>query len=209
MTQLSTQVSDLPIPATALHQPPAALAGPPPLIAGESPAGYDELLARVTATLQPSDVIEQMFIRDIVDLAWEVHRLRRLKANLMASLAHEGMTQLLRPLLTDPHPAHSTMLARAWAARDADAVSKVESTLAAAGFTMDHVAAATLAAHVSDFERIDRMTAYAEGRRNSALHELDLHRSSFALRLRRALEEIEDAEFEVVPAAESTGEVAA
>src|SRR4030081_3466140 len=114
-TEISTQVSDLPIPAAALHQPPAALAGPPPLIAGESPAGYDELLARVTATLQPSDVIEQMFIRDIVDLAWGGRRLRRLKANLMASLAHEGMTQLLRPLLTDPHPAHSTMLARAWA----------------------------------------------------------------------------------------------
>ena len=86
MTQLSTQVSDLPIPATALHQPPAALAGPPPLIAGESPAGYDELLARVTATLQPTDVIEQMFIRDIVDLVWEVHRMRRLRANLMACL---------------------------------------------------------------------------------------------------------------------------
>jgi hypothetical protein len=184
------------------------LAGPPPLIAGESPAGYDELLARVTATLQPSDVIEQMFIRDIVDLVWEVHRMRRLKANLMASLAHEGMTQLLRPLLGG-HPGDSTILAYGWAARRADAVSKVESTLAAAGFTMDHVAAATLAARIGDFERIDRMTAYAEGRRNSALHELDLHRSSFALRLRRALEEIEDAEFEVVPAAEPTGEVAA
>jgi hypothetical protein len=203
-TQETNQLSDLPIPSSAL-QPAAALAGPPPLIAGESAAGFDELLARVTATLQPSDVIEQMFIREIVDLVWEVHRMRRLKANLMASRAHEGMTHVLRPLLGG-HPGDSTILAYSWAARRADAVSKVEATLAAAGFTMDHVAAATLAAHVSDFERIDRMTAYAEGRRNSALHELDRHRSSFALRLRQTLEEIEDAEFEVVPAAHASGE---
>ena len=206
-TQESTHPSNLPLPATALPQLPVALAGAPPLVSGESPTSYDELLARVTTTLQPSDVIEQMFIRDIVDLAWEVLRMRRLKANLMASLAHEGMTQLLRPLAG--HPGNSALLARAWSTRDADAVSKVEAMLAAAGFTTDHVAAATLAARVGDFERIDRMTAYAEHRRNSALHELDLHRSSLALRLRQTLEEIEDAEFEVVPAAETTGEVAA
>jgi hypothetical protein len=207
MTQASTEISGLPIPSTVLPPPPAALAGAPALVPGESPTSFDELLARVTATLQPSDVIEQMFIRDIVDLAWEALRLRRLKANLMASLAHEGMMQLLRPLAG--HPNNSALLARAWAARDQDAVSKVEATLAAAGLTTDHVAAATLAARVSDFERIDRMAAYAEVRRNSALHELDRHRSSFALRLRQTLEEIEEAEFEVVAPAEPTGEVAA
>jgi hypothetical protein len=204
MTQEPTQTSDLPIPSTVLPPPPAALAGTPPLVAGENPTSYDELLARVTATLQPADVVEQMFIREIVDLAWEVHRMRRLKTNLMASLAHEGMEMLLRPLLG--HHSSSAALSRAWAARGEDAVSKVEATLAAAGFTMDHVAAATLAARVSDFERIDRMTAYAEVRRNSALRELDMHRSSLALRLRQTLEEIEDAEFEVVPVAEPTTE---
>jgi hypothetical protein len=204
-----TQASDLPIPSGGLSRQTAVSAAPPPLIAGESSAGYDELLARVCATLQPSDVLEHIFIRDIVDLVWEVNRLRRLKASLMASAAHEGMTQLLRPLLNDAEPA---TLARGWAARREDAVGKVESALAAAGFTMDHVAAATLAVRISDFERIERMTSAAEYRRNSALHELDLHRASFALRLRRALaavQAVEDAEFAAVSPAEPVREGAA
>ena len=202
-----TQVSDLPIPSHGPSQQTAAFAGPPPLIAGERAAGYDELLARVCETLQPSDVLEHIWVRDIVDLVWEVYRLRRLKADLMSAAAHEGMTQLLRPLLDYPGDA-----ARGWARRDESSVQRVEATLAAAGLTMDHIAAATFAVRIGDFERIERMTASAEGRRNSALHELDLHRASFALRLRRALEQVqgvEDAEFEAVPAAESAGEAAA
>ena len=183
-----TQVSDLPIPSHGPYQQTAAFAGPPPLIAGERAAGYDELLARVCETLQPSDVLEHIWVRDIVDLVWEVYRLRRLKADLMSAAAHEGMAQLLKPLLPSVEPVG---LARAWAARRENVVSMVEATLAAAGLTMDHVAAATLAVRIGDFERIERMTASAEGRRNSALHELDLHRASFALRLRRALEQVQ------------------
>jgi len=76
-----TQVSDLPIPSGGPNQLTAAFAGPPPLIAGERSAGYDELLARVCETLQPSDVLEHIWVRDIVDLVWEVYRLRRLKAD--------------------------------------------------------------------------------------------------------------------------------
>src|SRR5215468_12232143 len=71
--------------ASAVTCPPAqavaAAAGAPPVIAGESRAAYDELLARMTRSLAPADVLEHMFLRDVVDLAWEVLRLRRLKAN--------------------------------------------------------------------------------------------------------------------------------
>jgi hypothetical protein len=37
----------------------------------------------------------------VVDLAWEVLRLRRLKANLMACAAHRGVATLLRPLIEE------------------------------------------------------------------------------------------------------------
>jgi hypothetical protein len=67
---------------------------------------------------------------------------------------------------------------------------------------MDHVAARTFSARIGDFERIARMAMAAEAGRNAALHELDLHRASFALRLRRTLQSVEDVEFEVVAPAE-------
>ena len=35
------------------------------------------LLARISGTLQPADVLEDIWVRDVVDLAWEIMRLRR------------------------------------------------------------------------------------------------------------------------------------
>jgi hypothetical protein len=196
-----TQVSDLTIPSGGPHQQTAAFAGPPPLIAGERSAGYDELLARVCETLQPSDVLEQIWTRDIVDLAWEVFRLRRLKADLMSAAAWEGMAQLLEPLVDLP-----ALAAKGWARREETNVRKVEAALANAGLTMDAVAARTFSARIGDFERIDRMTMAAEARRNAALHELDRHRASFALRLRRSLQAAEEGEFQVIAPSEPARE---
>ena len=38
-------------------------------------------------------------VRDVIDLAWEALRLRRLKALLLTSAAPEGLTELLTPAI--------------------------------------------------------------------------------------------------------------
>src|SRR5262249_11149110 len=60
------------------------LFGPPPLLAGEDAAGYDELLAGISFAVKPSDVIEEIWVRDIVDLTWEIFRCRRIKTKVLA-----------------------------------------------------------------------------------------------------------------------------
>ena len=62
---------------------------------GQDLAAYDELLARVSGAVKPSDVLEEIWVRDVVDLVWEALRLRRLKADLIAANAHEGLEQIL------------------------------------------------------------------------------------------------------------------
>ena len=79
-----------------IEQAIAAAAGPPPLIAGEKAPAYEEMLARVADAVKASDMLEHMWVRDVVDLAWEVFRLRRHKVNLMAAARFEGMKQLHR-----------------------------------------------------------------------------------------------------------------
>ena len=74
-------------------------AGEPTLLLGEDGRGYDELLAEVSRVLVPHDVIEDMWIRDVVDLAWDVLRLRRLKANLLRVRAREALREVLDPLV--------------------------------------------------------------------------------------------------------------
>jgi hypothetical protein len=166
-----TEPSNLPLPTST--QPIPALAGPPPLlpIERERAAGYDDLLARVSAALQPSDVLEHVWIRDVVDLAWDVLRLRRLKVDLMTAASWEGMARVLQPLIDDPS------LAKGWARRSPTALHRVEAELAQAGLTMDHVAAQTLAGRIG---------------------EIDMHRTNFGLRLRQSLQAVEDAEFEEI-----------
>ena len=187
-------------PSGMTSQALVAIAGPPPLISGEKAPAYDDLLARVTDALAPSDVLEHIWIRDVVDLVWEVFRLRRIKANLMAAAVPEGMVQVLSPL----RGGAAEKLTFAWAAREQDDVEEVETTLANVGLTMDHVAASGFSARIGDFERIDRMLADAEERRSTALHALHRHRAGLALRLRSTLQEIEDAELEVIaPAREN------
>src|SRR5215813_13972974 len=76
-----------------------ALSGPPPLLEGEDTAAYDELLVRISGAVKPADILEEIWVRDIVDLVWEAFRLRRLKANLTTAVAHEGVERILTPLL--------------------------------------------------------------------------------------------------------------
>jgi hypothetical protein len=195
MTDGSVQIhpAHSPMPPSRSSQAAADYAGSPPLIAGESAGGYEALLARVTNALNPADALEEVWIRDIVDLVWEVFRLRRLRAGLMAAAAHEGLAELLGPLLRD---CNVKALADGWAAREPKAVAQVEAALAGAGFTLDHVAARTFSLKLFDFERIDRMLTVAEQRRAAALRELDRHREEFSQRLRRSLAPIEEDEFD-------------
>ena len=47
-------------------------AGEPGLILGEDRQGYDELLAQVSRALAPRNVMEDVWIRDVVDLVWDI-----------------------------------------------------------------------------------------------------------------------------------------
>jgi hypothetical protein len=57
--------------------------------AGEDAAAYDQLLARICAAVRPVDIIDEVFIADVVSLEWEVLRWRRLKWSFLQALAHE------------------------------------------------------------------------------------------------------------------------
>ena len=194
MTDLTTLSAAVSPPA-----PPAlARVAPPRLWQGDDQAGYDILHERLSEALGPQDFLEEVWARDAVDLIWEVFRLRRLKAELMREAAYNGLNKVLDPrrsLLGQYNPYE---VARYWASRDPEAIALVDKALATSGLTMDAVLAKTLALHLDEFERIERMTAEAEGRRDSILREIGSHRASFAQRLRHAVEDVEDAEFKVI-----------
>ncbi len=168
--------------------------GSPPLLPDEDIDVYNALHDKLRSAVEPSDIIEELWVRDVVDLSWQIARLRRLGATLLAACSHEGLDAVLKKLA--PGYDERERLVRGWARRERSTLSRVRKLLAKAGLERDAVDAQTLAIKIHEFERIDVMTAQCEKRRNDVLREIDRHRASVAARLRQATADIEDAEFE-------------
>lgn len=168
---------------------------PPQLIAGEDRGAYDQFLIKVSATVNPTDIIAEIFVRDVVDCDWDVRRCRRLKNALLTATAYEGLKKVLEPIAFEGW----LDLVEAWAARKPEAIEEVDTRLAAAGLTIDAVMAQTLCEHLDDIKGIEAMIAMAEVRRNAALCEIERHRATLALRLRQTVQQI-DAEYQEVDA---------
>jgi uncharacterized protein YcbX len=169
--------------------------GPPAFIDGEDPQAYDELLTQLSTDVKPSDIFEDIWVRDIVDHVWETLRLRRLKANLMIATAGLGLAEVLKSIMDS---CDADDLAKDWAARKPTAIKRVDKLLADTRLTMHAVMAQTLALRLDDIERIDRMIWNTEARRNAVLKEIDRHRETLSQNLRRSVQQVEDGHLRVI-----------
>ena len=80
---------------------------------------------------------------------------------------------MLRPLCGTK--AHD--LSEQWARREDEAVAAVDRHLVTAGLTMDAVMAETMSVEIELVEKMDRMIASAEIRRNATLREIERRRA--------------------------------
>lgn len=124
------------------ERPQDPLFGPPPLLEGEDPAAYDQLHTRITESVKPKDVLEEMWVRDVVDLTWHILRLRRLKAAFLSSVQYQGLREILEPL---KGVLAASDLANQWNARDPKAIKEINSLLGSKDLTMDLADAQALA----------------------------------------------------------------
>jgi hypothetical protein len=168
--------------------------GPPPLMEGEDSRGYGELHERIRASLQPRDSLEEIWIRDIVDLVWDTFRLRRAKASLMTDEAQEIIERHMRESCR-----HAVQIARSWAARDEEAASQVERALGSGGCSMERVAARAMTRSLNIIERMDRMLTKVEIRRSAALRELERYRGPLGEKLRLVIAQEEAGPLHAAP----------
>jgi hypothetical protein len=173
---------------------------PAPLLPGEKQADYAQVALRIVKAAQPRDAIEEFLVRDVVDLTWEILRVRRAKAGMLRASMGAGI-DLVLGAVGYPY-VQKGALSEEWVAGDKGARKNVDAILAKAGLTIEEVTAKTLEKKIDVFEKIDRMLASAEARRNNALREIDRHRDALGGGVRRSIEEVEDAEFRDVETGE-------
>jgi hypothetical protein len=165
-----------------------------PLIPGEYSESYEELHRRFVATLKPADVLEEIWVREAAELAWEIQRLRRIKANMLSGCASEGLEQVLHSIDADD-PIGT---AYGWAARDPQAIRRVDAALSTAGFSIDTIMARTYLERLVEMDRIERIATALEIRRNETLQQIRRHRAPFTERMRRSVADAEVAGLKLI-----------
>ena len=168
--------------------------GPPPLLEGEDQADYAGLLEEVRHQVAPKDVIEQLYVRDIVDLTWELMRSRRIKVALL----HRGQVRAVQQLTSSDNWPGLDADAK-WSVRTAAAESFADGmkVLAKYGVTLQDINAHAFAAERETLLLLDQNMMQIEARRNFALREIERRRASFGRRLGGVINEVE-AEFKEV-----------
>jgi hypothetical protein len=193
-------------PAYAVPEHVRALLGPSWLIEGEDPKLYEELLGRVGAAVQPTDIIDWLLLKDVVALTWEIQRSRCQRDTLVRMGRFTAMTQILDEAMPREggrldlgRDDAISRIASEWLSGDAEAMKCALDLLAKAGFSPNDVAAQSLTVQAIELDRIDQQTQRHEARRDAILQQIERRREGLAQRFRRASEEAVDAEFAEVP----------
>jgi hypothetical protein len=173
---------------------------PRSMLRWEEQGDFDALLARISATLRPADMMEEMWTREVADLVWQIFRLRRMKDTLLDEASYRGLAEVLRPRMSSVPRLEgvepdkdwasrclSTLVQR-WAANPHAVAGTVQAALAKAGLRLDAVEAKTFELLIDQMERFDRMTMMIERRRNAIVREIGRYRTEFSQQAQRAIE---------------------
>ncbi len=174
--------------------------GPPSLLPGENVDAYNALHDHLRRAVHPSDAVEEMWVRDVADLCWEILRLRRFKNKLTESAMSRSLDSVLG-VIGVPESARRKLVA-AWETRGEKELKSIERILQEGGRDWSAVAAETFQRRekLVIFERVDDLILRSERRRDSILREIERRRETVARRMRDALQEVEEVEEVAEPA---------
>jgi hypothetical protein len=190
--------------------------GPPPLLEGEDPAAYGPLHARVSKAVRPTDFVEEIWVREAVDVKWDTFRLRRNQAAYLSALVRDEVDTKasslaaaearLLPLEGTAKEEMDKLLdynsELSWESQTAlypDAHEKFQELRASAKATLDmnEIQATVIVRNLDSIERIEHLITINDQRFDVIIRELDRHRS-IQIHLYSNVNDVEDAEFRSV-----------
>lgn len=167
-----------------------------PVLQTEDPKVYDRILDHLIDELNPQNYFEWFWVKDCVDLIWDILRYRIAKAKILEVAMGEGLKSIataVQPVIVGY--AEGELLTANWF-NGPDGKAEVRAFLTKQGLDDDAIMAQALLKKQPVLERIELMLASAEHRRNSVVREFQHHRE-FARKLRQLSDEIIDCECSV------------
>ncbi len=169
----------------------SALIPTTPLLVTESRDEFNRICDTLNDQIEPRGIIEQMYVEDIAYLVWEIVRLRRSKAAIVNTAFRAALTEIITQLLLKPGDMKYVVqddakkLAYEWFS-DPNVKKQIAGLLRE--FDLDEAAieAEAFRKSADDLERIDRLMASSEARRDKALACIAQYRGDFGTLLRES-----------------------
>ncbi len=165
----------------------------PPLLPDEEEDDYSDLFQLMSDEIAPTTNLEWFAVADIVDMLWDMARLRLWKnAILVVSRRHALQTALLQtsPSYDPNHLRYSIAMARREAEEwrtNPERREVLEERLSAAGYDTEALNAGAMIEALGPLEAIDRFLCSARRQLNATLREIGVQRE-FAERARKAFD---------------------
>jgi hypothetical protein len=150
---------------------------------------FERIRDALTDEIRPRGILEQMYVEDIAYLSWDVLRLRRSKAAIVNLAFRAALRELAKQLLREPGQDTYQLgdqpdeLARDWFS-DHNVKKQVGDLLREFDLDESAIVAEAIRRSADDLERIDRLMASAETRRDKALVCVVQYRGDFGALLR-------------------------
>src|SRR5262245_29705237 len=145
----------------------AALFAYAPTLKTEDDEIYWNCMERFVKYVEPQDIIEWLWVKDVVDLSWEILRLRRLKIDLVEIDREDKNAKIEweREHADEPyiHFALDTLIPR-----DPE---DIEARKNRPSLNTEADSAKLLFAHIGEYEQIEKLLTSAELRRDRILRE--------------------------------------
>jgi hypothetical protein len=169
-----------------------ALFGDPPLLSTEDPHLYWEMFDRFVGSVEPRNIFEWLWIKDIVDLSWEIARLRRYRAQQIEN-ARDNKNAAIEYTRehadeSDPFALEPLTPEQIEARRN---TPRLDTEADSANLLMSE--------YLDTYETVDKLLMAAELRRDRILRELDFRRERIAPLLRKSSDELIDASADAIP----------
>jgi hypothetical protein len=189
-------------PGKAIPQELADIFGAPPLVGAERIEEYNKLLVAVAASVSPRDAIHWLYVKDFVDISWQIFRERRVEVAIIKTIQKEVILELLKAT-HDSTSQTVISLYRVFSAADEaqrwltdpKVQKEVEAKLAARGYGQDEIMAKTHVRAASQIEPVQKRIESYERRRASVMREIERRDEAFARALRNAPLDVIDGEF--------------
>jgi len=192
MTNSKYEATTPTLTAPKLSAEVRALLGKPPVLISEDPSAYDAMLANMAAAVMPRDAIEWIWMKDCVDLSWEIRRIRHAKAGIIDATRKEALKSILESILENDELTGRDRISEAdikadgWY-NDPAIREALRAHLAKHGLDEEAITAQAFALRARELEKLDIMLASAERRRCAMLQEIGIYRDLFCLRVRDSI----------------------